>query len=420
MDIAKMDIARPDRSHNRNRRRIFFAAAGTLLVAVVALGASLLKPAAPEVDPSLVVIETVKRGSMVRQVRGTGSLVPVDVNWIAATSDARVARIVTRAGTAVRKDTLILELSDPAQVQRALDARYLLQAGEADLVSLRNRLHSEELNERAAAARLKAEYDQARLRANADEELAAKGVLPDLTRKLSRNAAEELENRYKLETERLRINAVSVQSQIAAQQAKLEQMRAQARLEQQQLASLHVRAGIDGVLQQVSVEVGQRIAAGTILAKVVEPARLMAQLRVAETQARDIALGQPAEIDTRNGNMRGHVIRIDPASQNATVTVDVGLDGPLPRGARPDLTVDGTIELERVNDVLLVSRPVQAQEHASGTVFRLERNGAARARLKFGRSSVTTIEIVDGLREGDRIITSDMSAWDGFDRVQLK
>jgi HlyD family secretion protein len=415
-----MDIVRPERVQNRNRRRLLYAIAAALAIAAVTLGVSQLKPASPVVDPSTVVIETVRRGPMVRQVRGNGSLVPVEVNWIAASTDARVARIVTRAGTAVRRDTLILVLSDPAQVQRSLDARYLLQAGEADLVSLRNRLHSEELNERAAAARLKAEYEQARLRANADEELAAKGVLPDLTKKLSRNAADELESRYGLESERLRINAVSVQSQIAAQQAKLEQLRAQSRLQEQQLASLEVRAGMDGVLQQVSVEVGQRVAPGTVLAKVVEPSRLQAQLRIAETQARDIATGQKAAIDTRNGIVRGHVIRIDPASQNATVTVDVGFDEPLPRGARPDLTVDGMVELERIGDVVQVARPVRAQEHTAGSVFRLDAGGASRVRVRFGRSSVTTIEVVEGLRAGDRVITSDMSAWDGFDHVQLK
>ena len=416
-----MDIARPDRSRERNRRRLFYAVAAALAVAAVTLGVAHLKPAAPIVDRSLVVIETVKRGPMVRQVRGSGTLVPVDINWIAATTDARVAKIVVRPGTAVRRDTVILDLSEPAQTQRTLDARYLLQAGEADLVSLRNRLHSRELDDRASEARLKAEYDQARLRANADEELAAKGVLPELNRKLSRNAADSLENRYRLESERVRTNSVSMQSELAAQQAKVEQMRAQARLQEQQLASLQVRAGIDGVLQQVSVEVGQRVAAGSILAKVVDAQRLLAQLRIPETQARDIALGQAATIDTRSGGVvAGHVTRVDPASQNATVTVDVGLDGPLPRGARPDLTVDGAIELERMSDVLRVARPVNAQENAAGTVFRVDGHEAVRVRARFGRSSGTTIEVVGGLGQGDRIITSDMSAWEEADRVQLK
>jgi len=414
-----MDIARTPQGPKKNRRRILYAVSGALLAALVTLGIARLKPAAPLVDRSLIVIETVKRGPLLRQVRGSGSLVPIEVNWIAATTDARVAKVVTQAGTEVRRDTLIIELSDPAQVQRTADARFTLQAGEADLVSLRHRLQSEELNERAEAARLKAEYEQARLRADVDQEMATKGILPDLTRRLSRNAADELGNRYQLEAERLQVNAAAVRSQIAAQQAKVEQLRAQWQLQEQQLASLQVHAGIDGVLQQVNAEVGQRVAQGTNLAKVIRSTQLKAQLRIAETQARDIVLGQAATIDTRNGVVQGHVIRIDPAAQNATVTVDVGLDGPLPRGARPDLTVDGTIELERLADILYVARPARAQEQMNGTVFRLDSSGATQVKVKFGRGSVTDIEIAGGLREGDRIITSDTSAWDEFDHVRL-
>jgi len=414
-----MDIVRTDRSRERNRRRILLVAGAAALLAALTLGLSRLRPAAPVVERSVLVIDTVKRGPMVREVRGTGTLVPVQANWIAASTDARVALIVTRPGTAVRRDTVILELADPAQVQRTLDARYRLAAGEADLASLRSRLRSDELNERAAAARLKAEYEQARLRAGVDEKLAAQGVQSDLTRQLSRNTADELQNRYALESERLRIDADSIQSQLAAQQAKVEQLRAQSRLEEQQLASLRVRAGIDGVLQQLNVEVGQRVTAGTVLAKAIEPARLMAQLRIPDTQARDVVVGQAAAIDTRSGVVQGHVVRIDPASQNATVTVDVTLDGPLPRGARPDLAIDGTVELERLGSVLQVGRPVRAQEHADGSVFRIDGNTAVRVPVKFGRTSVTSIEVVQGLREGDRVITTDMSAWDEVDRVQI-
>lgn len=415
-----MDIPRADHVRRRKRVRLFGGAAAVTLLGVAALGVSRLKPAAPQVDPSTVVIDTVRRGSVLRQVRGTGTLVPVHVNWIASSADARVARVVTKAGTAVRSDTVILELSDPTQVQRALDARYALEAANAELVSLRNRLRSSALNERAAAARVKAEYEQARLRANADEELAAKGVLPDLTRRLSSSAAEELRSRYELEAERLRINEVTARSEVAAQEAKVAQLRAQSQLQQGQLAALQVRAGLDGVLQQVSVEVGQRVGPGTMLAKVVEATRLEAQLRIAETQARDVAHGQRVAIDTRNGIVAGRVVRIDPAAQNATVTVDVALDGPLPRGARPDLTIDGTIEIERMNDILYTGRPVNVQDHAEARVFRVDGDGASKVRVRFGRSSVTAIEIVDGLREGDRIITSDMSAWDAFERVQLQ
>jgi len=416
-----MDIARsPEHRLSQRRRRIVILIAAAIGLALVTLGVSRLKPAAPVVERSMIVIDSVKRGPLLRQVRGTGSLVPIDVNWIAATTDARVARVAVQPGTAVHSDTLILELTDPEQVQRTADARLVLKAGEADLVSLRGRLRSEELNAQAEAARLQAEYEQARLRAAADQEMAEKGVLPDLTRRLSRNAADELERRSKLDEERLRVNAIAIRSQLAAQEAKVEQLRAQTALQEQKLASLEVRAGIEGVLQQVSVEVGQRVAPGTSLAKVVRPANLKAQLRIPETQARDITLGQRASIDTRNGVVAGHVIRIDPAAQNATVTVDVGLDGPLPRGARPDLTVDGTIELERLTNVLYVARPVRAQEQESGTVFRLDTGGAAQVKVRFGRGSVTDIEIVDGLREGDRIITSDTSAWDSFERVRLE
>ncbi|MFP5247482.1 MAG: efflux RND transporter periplasmic adaptor subunit, partial [Thermoanaerobaculia bacterium] len=257
-------------------------------------------------------------------------------------------------------------------------------------------------------------------RASADEEMASKGVRPDLTRRLSRNAADELESRYQLETERLASNELSARSELAAQEAKLGRLRAEAELQRQQLEALRVRAGIDGVLQQVSVEVGQRVAPGTMLAKVVQPAQLEARLRIPETQARDVSLGQRASIDTRNGIVPGHVIRIDPAAQNATVTVDVALDGPLPRGARPDLGIDGTIELERMTNILHTSRPADAQEHAEGTVFRVDGNEARKVKVRFGRSSVTAIEILDGLREGDRVITSDMSAWSGFERVRLQ
>jgi HlyD family secretion protein len=421
MDIPEMDIARPaEHRLSQRRRRIFILIAAAAAIALVTLGVSRVKPAAPVVDRSLVVIDAVKRGPLLRQVRGTGSLVPIDVNWIAAATDARVSRVVVQPGTAVHPDTLILELSDPEQVQRTDDARLVLKGGEADLLSLRNRLRSDELNAQAEAARLQAEYEQARLRAAADQEMADKGVLPDITRRLSRNAADELERRTKFESERLRVNAIAMSSQLAAQEAKVEQLRAQSRLQEQKLASLEVRAGIEGVLQQVSVEVGQRVAPGTSLAKVIRAANLKAQLRIPETQARDIALGEPAAVDTRNGIVAGHVIRIDPAAQNATVTVDVGLDGPLPRGARPDLTVDGTIELERLTNVLYVARPVRAQEQESGTVFRLDAGGATQVKVRFGRGSVTQIEIVDGLREGDRIITSDTSAWDGFQRIRLE
>ena len=403
-------------------RRIAYGVGGAIVIALVTLGLSRLKPAAPSVEKANLWIRNVERGPMVREVRGSGTLVPVDVNWIAATTDARVARIVTEAGTAVQPETVILELADPTQVQREQDAKFQLVAAEADYASLKSRLESDHLDEEATAAKLKADYEQAKLRADADEDMAKRGVLPELTRRVSRNAADELANRYTLEEQRLRINRAAIDTQLAAQKAKVDQYRAQYALQQNQLASLRVRAGIAGVLQQVSAEVGQRVSAGTILAKVVQPSHLKAALKIAETQAKDVQLGQKASVDTRNGIVEGHVIRIDPAAENGTVTVDVGFDGVLPKGARPDLTVDGTIELERLADVLFVQRPVHAEEEQNGSVFRVNAagDGAERVRVRYGRSSVNTIEIREGLKQGDHIILSDMSQWDDYDRIRLE
>ena len=417
-----MDVSRPDRARQIRMRRILYGIAAAVILGIVTLGLSRLKPAAPGVEKANVWFGVVARGPLVRQVRGSGSLVPVEVNWIAAVTDARVARIVTQAGTAVQPDTVIMELADPEQVQRELDAKFQLVAAQADYESLKSRLESDHLDEEAAAAKLEADYEQAKLRADADEDMAHRGILPELTRRVSRNAADELENRYKLEEQRLKLNRQAIDTQLAAQKAKVDQYRAQYALQQNQLAALHVRAGIAGVLQQVSAEVGQRVTAGTVLAKVVQPSQLKAALKIAETQAKDIQLGQKAAIDTRNGIVAGHVIRIDPAAENGTVTVDVGLDGALPKGARPDLTVDGTIELERLADVLYAQRPVHAEEEQSGSVFRLDPSGstAEKVKVQFGRSSVNSIEIVGGLKQGDRIILSDMSQWDDYDRIRLQ
>lgn len=417
-----MDIARPERARQIRLRRILYGVAAAVVLGLVTLGLSRLKPAAPAVEKANVWIMPVERGSLLRQVRGNGQLVPVEVNWIAATTDARVARIVTQPGTAVEPDTVVMELADPTQVQREVDAKLQLLGAEADYQSLKSKLQSAHLDEEENAAKLKADYEQAKLRADANDEMARRGVLDELTRRVSRNASDELANRYKLEAQRLQLDQQGIDTQLAAQKAKVDQVRAQYALQQSQVASLRVRAGIAGVLQEVSAEVGQRVPAGTVLAKVVQPSRLKAALKIAETQAKDIQLGQSASIDTRNGIVAGHVIRIDPAAQNGTVTIDVGLDGPLPKGARPDLSVDGTIELEKLADVLYVQRPVHAEEGQRASVFRLDstQSGAQRVKVRFGRSSVNMIEVVDGLKQGDRIIVSDMSQWDDYDRIRLE
>jgi HlyD family secretion protein len=417
-----MDIQRPDRAREIRRRRWIYASIATVVTLLVTLGIARLKPASPAVQKANVWIGQVERGPLVRQVRGSGTLVPVEVNWIPAATDARIARVLVQAGTEVQADTIILELADPAQVQREADTKFQVVAAEADYASLRNRLESDHLDEEASAAQLKAEYDQAKLHADADEEMAHRGILPEITRRLSRNAADELGKRFELQTQRLSINRSAMDTQLAAQKAKVDQLRAQYQLQRDQLSALHVRAGIAGVLQQVNAEVGQRVAAGAILAKVVQPGRLKAALKIAETQAKDIQLGQKAAIDTRAGVVAGHVVRIDPAAENGTVTVDVAIDGALPKGARPDLTVDGTVELERLPDVLYVQRPVHASEEEAGTVFRVDasQKTARRVNVKFGRSSVSAIEVVQGLEKGDRIILSDLSQWDDYDTLRLE
>jgi HlyD family secretion protein len=417
-----MDIARPERARQMRIRRTITWVVAAVVVGLATLGLSRLRPAAPEVDKSNLWIGQVERGPMLREVRGSGTLVPVDVNWIAAANDARVARIITLAGSPVEPDTVIMELSNPEQLQREADAKFQLVAAEADYASLKSHLESDRLNDEAAVAQLKAEYEQAKLRADADDDMAKRGVLPELSRRVSRNASDELATRYKLAQQRLAVSGEGIDAQLRAQRAKVDQYRTQYQLQQGQVGLLRVRAGIAGVLQQVNAEVGQRVNAGAILAKVVQPAHLKAAVKIAETQAKDIQLGEKASIDTRNGVVAGHVIRIDPAAENGTVTVDVGLDGPLPKGARPDLNVDGTIELERLANVLYVQRPVHADEEQSGTVFRVDPNGATaqRVNVRFGRSSVSVIQIVSGLKEGDRIILSDVSQWDKYDRIRLQ
>ncbi|HEV8432046.1 MAG TPA: HlyD family efflux transporter periplasmic adaptor subunit [Thermoanaerobaculia bacterium] len=393
-----------------------------LVIGLATLGLSRLRPAAPGVDKASLWIGQVERGPMLREVRGSGTLVPVDVNWIAAANDARVASILTLAGSAVEPDTVIMVLSNPEQLQREADAKFQLAAAEAEYASLKSRLESDRLNDEAAVAQLKADYEQARLRADADADMAKRGVLPELSRRVSQNAADGLATRYKLAQERLAVGRGTIEAQLTAQRAKLDQFRTQYALQQGQVGLLSVRAGISGVLQQVSAEVGQRVNAGAILAKVVQPAHLKAAVKIAETQAKDIQLGEKASVDTRNGVVAGHVIRIDPAAENGTVTVDIGLDGPLPRGARPDLNVDGTIELERLANVLYVQRPVHAEEEQTGSVFRLDPSGstARRVNVRYGRSSVSAIQITAGLQQGDRIILSDVSQWDKFDRIRLQ
>jgi HlyD family secretion protein len=354
-------------------------------------------------------------------VRGPGTLVPEELRFIAAVTEGRVERIVVQPGSEVRADTVVLELASPEVVQAARESESQVRAAEADYTDLEAQLQSQLLQQESAMAAVESDYQQAKLQAEADAELAKEGLVSELTRKLSTMRAEQLEKRTAIEKQRLGKGGDSVRAQLAAQRVRITQLGNLHRLRREQLDSLSVRAGIDGVLQQVPVEVGQRVTTGTTLALVARPEKLKAELRIAETQAPDVAVGQKAEIDTRNGVVLGRVVRIDPAAREGTVLVDIALLGELPRGARPDLSVDGTIELERLTDILYVGRPAYGQAGGTVGLFKLEKDGdhAARVQVQLGRSSVNTVEIVGGLAEGERVILSDMSAWDAFDRVKL-
>lgn len=417
-----MDIARPDLPVRKRRRRLIIGVVALPVLASAGIALSRLEPAAPSVDAATMWIDTVKRGELVRDVRGIGTLVPEDIRWIAAITEGRVERIVIQPGTVVRADTVVLELSNDELQLAMLDAESQYRAAEAQLAEARARIEATRLDQEATAARIASEARQARLRATADVELSKDGLVAALNANLSKAAAEDLEHRSTIEQERLRINTGSIDAQIAVARATVDQRRAVAALRRAQVNGLRVRAGIDGVLQQVPVEVGQRVSPGTNLARVAEPTRLKAVIRVPETLARDITVGLPCKVDTRNGIVDGRVARVDPAVQAGTVAVDIALTGPLARGARPDLTVDGTIELERLRDVLSVGRPAQAAENATLGLFRVDPGTqiATRTTVQLGRASVNQVEIRSGLHEGDRVILSDTSSWDAVNRLRLR
>ena len=417
-----MDIARPDLARKKRLRHSLCSVSAIVVIALVTVGVSRLEPAAPRVDRDTIYLDTVQRGPMVRQVRGTGTLVPEQIRWIPATTDGTVERIVIRPGALVAPDTVILELSNPELEQSALEARLNLEAAEARYSNRQVEVERELLNQRATLATTEAQLRTARLQADADGQLFTQGLVASLQLQQSQSAEQEYETRYALEQERLQMATDTVAAQLAVEQAEVDRLRTLYELRRQQVADLRVRAGMPGVLQQVPLEEGQRITTGANLARVGDPAVLKAELRIAETQAKDIQIGQSAAIDTRNGVIPGHVTRIDPAVENGTVTVDVASTARCRGGARPDLTVDGTIELERMDDVLFVGRPVFGQEESVVSLFRVEEDGthASRTRVSLGRASVNTIEVLDGLRPGDRVVLSDMSTWDQFDRVRIE
>jgi HlyD family secretion protein len=417
-----MDIPRKSAARKRRLRRILYGVIALATIPLVTVGLSRLKPAAPTVDSATLWPDTVKRGEMLRQVRGLGTLVPEDIVWIPATTSGRVEKRLIQPGTVVTPDTVLLELSNPELQQQLMDAESQLKSAEAEYTNRQVELESQLLNQKAQAASVQADYTQAKLTAEANQVLAKDGLVSDLILKQSRTRAEELGTRNELEQKRIAMNTEAIQTQLAVQQALLDQRRGQVELRRRQVEDLRVKAGMHGQLQLIAVEVGQQVTPGTNLARVADPKRLKAQIRIAETQAKDIEVGQVASIDTRNGLIPGRVIRIDPAPQQGTVGVDVALEGELPKGARPDLSVDGTIELERLDDVLYMGRPAFGQEKSTVGIFKVINGGqeAIRVQVRLGRASVNTIEILEGLQVGDRVILSDMSAYDNTDRVRLR
>jgi HlyD family secretion protein len=417
-----MDIARPSNARQKRIRQAVYAVSIVLVVVAVSVGLGRLKPAAPTVEAATLWPDTVKRGPMVRQVRGLGTLVPEDIRWIPATSQGRVERIVLRPGTTVTPDSVILELSNPQLDQEVEDAQLKLLATEASLANLRVQMQNDLLQQRAAAAAVEADYNKARMQADMNEALAKERLVSELVRQQSKLDAEQLAIRRSIAQEQLATRAEASRAQIAVQQSSVDQARAFLQLKKRQRDDLRVKAGLNGVLQLVPVDAGQQVAPGSNLARVANPARLKAEIKIAETQAKDVQIGQRADIDTRNGVVKGHVTRIDPSVQNGTRTVDVSLDGDLPNGAVPDLSVDGTIELERLNDVVYMGRPAFGQDQSTVSIFKVDSAGgeATRVQVQLGKSSVNTIEVLAGLQPGDRVILSDMSAWDAFDRVRLK
>jgi RND family efflux transporter MFP subunit len=419
-----MDIARPEFKQQKRRRQIVWGGAGIIVLILLTVGVSRLKPAAPTVERATIWTDTVKRGSMLRQVRGLGTLVPSheDVRITPAETEATVLRILKLPGSQVEADTVLVEMTNPQLEQEAVDAQLQVKAAEAEYQALRVKLDSDLMTQRAGAATVNADYNEAQRQAKTDKALNELGVVSGLTAKASQGKADELDTRNQIEVDRLKINQKAIASQLAVQQSKIEQMKALADLKRQQLDKLRVRSGVAGVLVEVPLQVGQHVLPGAELAKVVQPNHLMAALKIPETQARDVQIGEPASIDTHNGVIQGVVNRVDPAVQNGTVTVDVKLTGDLPKGARPDLSVDGTIDLEKLENVLYVGRPAFGQENSTISMFVLDAqgNGASRTQVKTGRASVNLIQIDSGLKEGDTVILSDMSRWDNTDRVKLE
>lgn len=416
---STLDIPREPKGKGR---RWLYIGGGIVAVVAITVALSRLGPAAPSVDRSTIWSGVVQRGEMVRQVRGPGTLVSEQIRWIVALTAGRVERVLLDPGAEVDSATVILLLSNPDVEIQALEAQRQLTSEEAYLVELKTRLESQRLSQASLVATVRSQHQEARRNLARDEDLAKQGLISDIALQNSRDRAAELETRLKIEEQRLDVMTDAVESQLEAQRAQVTRLRSIAIFKQNLVESMEVVAGVSGVLAEMPLEEGQWVRPGDYLARVVQPGRLRAELRIPETQARDVAIGQRAWIDTRNDTIPGRVVRIDPAVQSGSVMVDVRLEGPLPKEARPDLSVDGTIELERLNDVLYVGRPAYGQANSLVGLFKVVDDGkaAVRVTVRLGRASVSTIEVVEGLSVGDEVILSDMSAWDEHDRVRLR
>jgi HlyD family secretion protein len=417
-----VDIVRPEVKRKKKMRRIMYIVAAVVLIPLVTYALSRLKPAAPSVDSGTIWTGTVKRGPMLREVRGLGTLVPETIRLIPAATDGQVQRRYLLPGTPVKANTVIFDLVNPQLQQEELDAQYQLKGAQAAYEQTKAFLENQLMDKRTLAASVSSQYRTAEMVKQTKEQLGANGLAPELDVKTAQVQAEELAKENDLAQKEVETFQSSIAAQLAVQEATVDEKRAMYELKKTQVDELHIRPGIDGMLQELDVEVGQKVTMGTVLARVAQPSHLKAQLKIAETQAKDVLIGQQASVDTHNGIIPGHVTRIDPAVVNGTVTVDVGLDGPLPPGARPDLSVEGTVEIERLADVLYVERPVHGEANSTVGLFKLTDDGkeAARVQVALGRSSVNTVEILKGLQVGDKVILSDMSAWDNYDRVELK
>jgi HlyD family secretion protein len=416
-----MDIPRKSAAKKRRVKRILYSLVAVIAVAVITVGVSRLKPAAPSVEGETLWKGTVARGTIPRNVRGLGTLVPEEIRYVPAISPGRVEKRLVQAGAQVKAETVLFELTDPAIEQAFVDAETQLRGAAANLTTLKVQLDKTILDQEATLAQAKSDFNKAKMQFEVNDSLGKEGLMSKLVVDLSKIAAEDADNRVALETKRLAGSRDEAKARIAAEDEKVRQLKDAVQLKRTQMDALKVRAGIDGELQTIAVQVGQQVTLGQELARVANPKRLKAELKIAETQAKDILLGQSVSIDTRNGIIPGKVIRIDPSVQNGTRTVDASLEGELPKGAVPDLSVDGTIELEKLENILYVNRPVRAQEHATVGLFKVDPDGAgaSQVQVKLGRGSVTTIEILEGLREGDVVVLSDTSQWDSSNRIRI-